>query len=222
MRKIKMQIESVSSLDIHALALVILSIHPDSSYISSLKLPLKIGSGDAILLCTQLGRQNIRPTTHTLLSNIIDEMGGEVESVCISRVEGSLFYADITISTDSKSYLIDARPSDALSLAATTKCPIYCTEEVLTTAGMPDFRAIKENMECDEVLSDLIDKDLRRDYENDLANNSIDETIQPKIDLIEKLESLEDEDKKKNSSDTDHGKDKPDDSNDDNPNGDNS
>ncbi len=158
MRKIKMHIEAVSSLNVQALALILLAIHTESSYESSLKLPIKVGSGDAVMLCSQLGKQNMRPTTHTLLANIIDELGVEVESVCISKVEGSLFFADINLmNAEGKQYQIDARPSDALSLAATTHCPIYCTEEVLLQAGMPDFRDIKDSVECDEALSDLVD-----------------------------------------------------------------
>ncbi len=193
MSKIKMQIEAVSSLNVQALAMIILAIHPDSNYESSLKLPIKVGSGDAIMLCNQLGKQSMRPTTHTLMTRIIEEMGATVESVCISKVEGSLFFADITLSDiNDETYIIDARPSDALSLAASTHCPIYCEEEVLLSAGMPDFRDIKDTMECDRALSDLVDQDLTNDsfIFNTSNDNDIEGTVSEKIDFLNKLNEI--------------------------------
>lgn len=188
MSKIKMQIEAVSSLNVQALALIILAVHPESMYKSSLKLPIKVGSGDAMLLCNQLAKQNMRPSTHTLMTRIIEELGYEVESVCINNVQGSLFFADITlINKDGETHTIDARPSDALSLAASTLCPIYCAEDVLLTAGMPDFRDIKDSYDCDQALSDLVEQDLMRESQ---INNDINNVVKDKFDFLNKLNDI--------------------------------
>ncbi len=193
MAKIKMQIEAVSSLNVQALAMIVLAVHPDSMYKTTLKLPIKVGSGDAVMLCNQLGKQSMRPTTHTLMSRIIEEMGVNVDYVCISKVEGSLFFADITLSDDmGLKTVIDARPSDALSLAATVQCPIYCEKDVLEAAGMPDFRNIKEDTQDSISLKDIIDIDITTEDQQQFeppqegAFSSLDE----KIDQIKKLVDL--------------------------------
>ena len=194
MSKIKMQIEAVSSLNVQSLAMIVLAPHPESSFKSSLKLPIKVGSGDATMLCNQLAKQNMRPSTHTLLSRIIEETGYEVESVCINNVKGSLFFADITlIDSEGQTHILDARPSDALSLAATVLCPIYCTDEVLTAAGMPDFREIKDSVDCDKALSDLVEQDLLREFEEskNKQNKDIQEVANEKYDFLNKLNAIE-------------------------------
>ncbi len=193
LKKIKMQIEAASSLNVQALALIILAVHPESQYDSSLKLPIKVGSGDAAMLCNQLGKQSLRPTTHTLISRIIEELGAEVASICISKVEGSLFFADVTIiDNQGVSHTIDSRPSDALSIAATVQCPIYCTEEVLLTAGMPDFRDIKDIYDSDKAISDLVERDLSNELQLS-KNPSIEEAVVEKLELLQRLNILDDD-----------------------------
>lgn len=193
MKKIEMHIEAVTSMNVQVLAMIILAVHPERDYQSSLKLPIKVGSGDALMLCNQLGKQNMRPTTHTLFSHILDELGAHIESVCISKVEKSLFFADISLKdNEGNIHVIDARPSDALSLAITAQCPIYCTEEVLLKAGMPDFRDIKDTVESDQALSDLVDQDLENEALEDekLESHNIQHELESKINLMNKLNNI--------------------------------
>jgi bifunctional DNase/RNase len=76
-----------------------------------------------------------RPQTHNLMSTILNGLGAEVEQVTINDVVESTFFARLVISMENelgrKIVEIDARPSDALSLALISQKPIYVCDNVL-------------------------------------------------------------------------------------------
>ena len=62
-----------------------------------------------------------------------------VEPVEINRVDGALFYATVVLAVqrreNTEERSLDARPSDALSLAVRTNAPIYVDEDIMNRAG---------------------------------------------------------------------------------------
>jgi bifunctional DNase/RNase len=56
--------------------------------------------------------------------------------VLIDYLEGGIYYARLTIKSDSKQSEIDARPSDCLALALRAKAPIEVQEKVVLEAGI--------------------------------------------------------------------------------------
>ena len=74
-----------------------------------------------------------RPLTHDLLVNIVEHMGGELDSVVISDLQDRTYYALLRIRKDGDLMPIDSRPSDAIAIAVTCNptLPIYVAEEVL-------------------------------------------------------------------------------------------
>lgn len=76
-----------------------------------------------------------RPQTHNLMSTILNGLGAEVERVTINDVVESTFFARLIISMENelgrKIVEIDARPSDAISLALISKKPIYVCNNVI-------------------------------------------------------------------------------------------
>ncbi len=74
-----------------------------------------------------------RPLTHDLIVNIVDNMGGELDSVVISELREHTYYAKLRIRSEGEIIDIDSRPSDAIAVAVTCDppLPIYVAEEVL-------------------------------------------------------------------------------------------
>ena len=77
-----------------------------------------------------------RPLTHDLLVDIVDTMGGELDSVVISELKDHTYYANLRIRYEGEIVEIDSRPSDAIAVAVTCDppLPIYVEEEVLVEA----------------------------------------------------------------------------------------
>jgi len=80
-----------------------------------------------------------RPLTHDLVVEIVEAMGGELDSVVISELRDSTYFANLRVKLDGEIIEIDARPSDAIAVAVTCDptLPIYVEEEVLDEATSP-------------------------------------------------------------------------------------
>ena len=77
-----------------------------------------------------------RPLTHDLIVEIVEAMGGELDSVVISELRDATYFANLRIKSDGELIEIDARPSDAIAIAVTSRppLPIYVEEDVLEEA----------------------------------------------------------------------------------------
>jgi bifunctional DNase/RNase len=74
-----------------------------------------------------------RPLTHDLIVNIVDSLGGELDSVVISELKQHTYFAKLRVRRDGELIEIDSRPSDAIAVAVTCEppLPIFVAEEVL-------------------------------------------------------------------------------------------
>jgi uncharacterized protein len=94
--------------------------------------PIVIGNPEAIAIDRRLkGIPMARPMTHDLLANIIEQLGGAIESIEINDLENHTFFAKIHIRRDGQKVEIDSRPSDAIALGIATTVPIFVAEHVL-------------------------------------------------------------------------------------------
>ena len=77
-----------------------------------------------------------RPLTHDLLCSVVDALGGKLDSVLISEVQGQTYFARLRVKVDDQIVEVDSRPSDAIAVAVTCEppLPIFIEEEVLTEA----------------------------------------------------------------------------------------
>ncbi len=77
-----------------------------------------------------------RPLTHDLLVNIVEQMGGELDSVVISDLRDHTYFAKLRVRRKGEVIDIDARPSDAIAVAVTCdpQLPIFVSEDVLDDA----------------------------------------------------------------------------------------
>lgn len=81
-----------------------------------------------------------RPLTHDLLVSVVEQMGGELDSVVIHELREHTYFASLRIRYEGELIEIDARPSDAIAVAVTCdpQLPIYVSEDVLEEAMSSD------------------------------------------------------------------------------------
>ena len=74
-----------------------------------------------------------RPLTHDLVVNIVEALGGELDSVVINDLRDHTYFARLRVKVDGEIIEIASRPSDAIAVAVTCEphLPIYVSEEVL-------------------------------------------------------------------------------------------
>ena len=78
-----------------------------------------------------------RPQTHDLVLNVIEQLGGELDSVLISDLRDGTYFALLRVRREGEMIEIDSRPSDAIAVAYTSDppLPIYVDEGVLDAAS---------------------------------------------------------------------------------------
>jgi bifunctional DNase/RNase len=83
-----------------------------------------------------------RPLTHDLLVEMLTEFGGAIDGIRIDDLADGTFYAKVDVERydegESRRFVFDARPSDAIALAVRAESPITITDEVLDAAGRPE------------------------------------------------------------------------------------
>ena len=102
------------------------------------RLPIIIGAFEAQAIALELEKiQPPRPMTHDLLRDLMEQIGGEVQSVVISELRDGTFYARVRFVHDGKELELDCRPSDAVALAVRVAAPIFVSDAVLSEPGLP-------------------------------------------------------------------------------------
>ncbi len=96
------------------------------------KLPIWIGKPEAWAIASGLQEVEMpRPMTAQLMLRLMEATGATLEEVRIDSLKDEIFYATLKIRSANGEQELDARPSDALSLAVLVKCPIYVSDEVM-------------------------------------------------------------------------------------------
>ncbi|MFD1511804.1 bifunctional nuclease family protein [Halomarina rubra] len=99
-------------------------------------LPIFIGFEEATSIARGMDAADMgRPLTHDLLLDVVEELGGRVDRVHVARLNEGTFIADLHLNTPRQDVTVDARPSDALALAARTNCPVSVADEVFAEAS---------------------------------------------------------------------------------------
>ena len=100
-------------------------------------LPIWVGSAEGDALALQIGGDSFeRPLTSDLMVRLLEAVGARVERVTITSLRETTFYALVSIASGGEAHDVDARPSDALNLAARVGAPIFVEEQVLAEAGI--------------------------------------------------------------------------------------
>ena len=85
--------------------------------------PIWIGPNEATAIALALqGVEPQRPMTHDLLSQVVTELEAEMVRVDVTELVDGTFFANLVLAQNGKEIAISARPSDAIALAARTRC----------------------------------------------------------------------------------------------------
>jgi len=104
-------------------------------------LPIWMGRSDAFaLLRHQRGMAEHRPIPATVMAGLLDAAGARVDHVAITSFRENVYSAAIYLQVEGRSVEVDARPSDALNLAARADVPVLVAEEVMREAAFPAGR----------------------------------------------------------------------------------
>ena len=94
--------------------------------------PIFVGLSEAVSIHHALsGELSPRPMTHDLFISVLECLSASITNVLIDDLEGGIYYARITIKSESRQSEIDARPSDCLALALRSRAPIEVQEKVI-------------------------------------------------------------------------------------------
>ena len=131
-----------------------ISYHPSSrSYAvllkeddSNLVLPILVGSFEAQSMALAIEVITTpRPLTHDLICDMINKINADLISVNISQLNDGVFYAKLKIKgSEFGTKMIDARPSDAISIALRLNAQIYVTEKIFKEASVDQKDIITE------------------------------------------------------------------------------
>ena len=100
------------------------------------KLHIMIGHAEGSALSMFLrGLSLPRPVTAQFTANILDALDAELSQVRVEKLEETVFYAVAVVRSGDQVKELDARPSDAMCVAAIKGAPIYVTDEVWQQGG---------------------------------------------------------------------------------------
>jgi uncharacterized protein len=101
------------------------------------RLPIVIGGFEAQAIAVALENMTPnRPLTHDLFKNTLDAYEIEIKEVLINNLLDGIFYAQLICVQNNNVMQIDARTSDAISMAVRYGCPIYTFEFIIESAGV--------------------------------------------------------------------------------------
>ncbi len=104
--------------------------HGDRSF------PIVIGIVEIFAIDRRLkGIKPVRPMTHDLLADIIENLGARIEKIVICDLRQHVFYATIHLNLNGRTIEIDSRPSDAIALGVASSAPIFVADHVFEQAS---------------------------------------------------------------------------------------
>lgn len=114
--------------------------------------PIFIGPPEARAILMALhGVVTSRPMTHDLLTDVIDKLSGKLERVVVDDLRDGTYHGalEVRVGPDERLVRIDARPSDALALAARSGAEIRVAPRVLQAGIGLEFEGLRN----DQVVS---------------------------------------------------------------------
>ena len=106
--------------------------------------PIFVGLSEAVSIHHALsGVLSPRPMTHDLFISVLECLCASITNVLIDDLEEGIYYARLTIKSESIQSEIDARPSDCLALALRSRAPIEVQEKVVLESSISKSDAEK-------------------------------------------------------------------------------
>lgn len=134
-------------------------------------LPIWIGSAEASAIIRKIENLKIvRPMTHDLIVNIVEQTGFNVTKIEINDVDKETYFANIFMENDEKKeIIIDARPSDAIALAIRVDAPIFVSTGVMAkgTVSCDVQKDEEESQEFKEFIQNIKPSDFEKLLKDD-------------------------------------------------------
>ena len=103
--------------------------------------PIWVGINEATQLSVAIDNAKLtRPMTHDLFLDALTNLDACIDHVLINNSKGTMFFAKLSLRQHGRLISLDARPSDAISLALRQHAPLYIDEDVLEKASYPYIR----------------------------------------------------------------------------------
>jgi len=130
-------------------------------------LPIFIGVPEAQSIAQALeGETFPRPLTHDLFRMALETLGAEVVRVQIVHVEEQTFHASLVLLAGGDEIELDARPSDAISLALRFDAPIQVRQDIWDSTSTP-FEVEGKHGDGTSNARELLEKRLKRAIETE-------------------------------------------------------
>ena len=101
-------------------------------------LPIWIGPNEAACLGLAIeGQRASRPLTHDLFLDAITNLDARIERVVINKADSQVFYAKLVLRQGERLVELDARPTDAITLAVRQGAPLFADEKTLRESSFP-------------------------------------------------------------------------------------
>ncbi|MEY3564350.1 MAG: hypothetical protein RJA23_520 [Bacteroidota bacterium] len=147
------------------------------------RLPIVIGMFEAQAIAIEIEKiVPNRPMTHDLFRSFSDSFQFEIEKIVISEMKEGVFYAKIHSKSEKALVEIDSRPSDAIAIAVRFGAAIFCSEKVLSEAGI-EFSEEEKQEEAKKPSKSAASKgappkeNLLKDFSLDKLNSLLDKAI---------------------------------------------
>ena len=153
------------------------------------RLPIVIGTSEAQSIECKL--QNIktpRPLTHDLMISCLRNYGVEITEIYIRRLPNGVFTADLKLSSDEKTIIMDSRSSDAIALALRSDAPIYTSQEVMDEAGFDVKDTNKKQEKAPVSYSEMSIDELNKMLQIAVENEQYEEASRIKKEIDNKSE----------------------------------
>jgi bifunctional DNase/RNase len=100
-------------------------------------LPIFVDETAAVAIAFRLmGKPTPHPLAHDLLDRIVPGLGGRLTEVRIDGLENHVYRSHVYIQQANRQVVIEARPSDAVSMALAARVPVYTTRAVMAVGGI--------------------------------------------------------------------------------------
>lgn len=162
------------------------------------KLPIVIGAFEAqsIAMAVEKDLKPSRPLTHDLFKDFADAFSIQIKKVIIHKLIDGVFYAYLVCVKNVEEKIIDARTSDAVSLAIRFNASIFTYASILEKAGVilqseqneTDLSDTQEDL--NEILEDFLNFSLPDEQK---TTNPYEEFTKTELEkLLDKSIALED------------------------------
>ncbi|MCM1022006.1 MAG: bifunctional nuclease family protein [Muribaculum sp.] len=130
--RIRLKVLGLSYSQVHSGAYALILSQVGGPY----KIPVVIGAAEAQSIAIRMEKIiPPRPMTHDLFVSFAHAFGVKLKEVFIYRFEDGIFSSELTFTDGERTVVLDARTSDAVSLAMRTNAPIFTTRAILDVAG---------------------------------------------------------------------------------------